>query len=84
MYYNNNISPFPNWAYNPQYINQQAYIQYQAQIQVYEQQQNIEVVKATNKFKEYLDATKKVDDNHKQELFFACLAVIADEMDWNK
>ena len=84
MYYNNNIPPFSNWAYNPQYINPQAYIQYQAQIQAYEQQQNIEVMKTANKFKEYLDATKKVDDNHKQELFFACLAVIADEMNLNK
>ena len=82
MYYNN-IPSFSNWAYNPQYINQQAYFQYQAQIQAYEQQQNIEVIKTANKFKEYLDAAQKVDDNHKQELFFACLAVIADKMNWN-
>lgn len=84
MYYNNNIPPFSNWAYNPQFINQQTFMQYQAQIQAYEQQQSIEVIKTVNKFKEYLDAAKKVDDNHKQELFFACLAVIADEMNWNK
>lgn len=84
MYYNSNIPPFYNWTYNPQYINPQAYVQYQAQIQAYEQQPNIEVIKTANKFKEYLDAAQKVDDNHKQELFFACLAVIADKMNWNK
>lgn len=84
MYYNNNgIPTFYNWTVNPQYINQQAYNQYQAQIQAYECQQNIEVIKTANKFKEYLDAAQKVDDNHKQELFFACLAVIADKMNWN-
>lgn len=80
----NNIPNFSNWSYNPEYFNQQAYYQYQAQIQAYEQQQNIEVIKTVNKFKEYLDAAQKVDDNHKQELFFACLAVIADKMNWNK
>ncbi len=57
---------------------------YQTQIQLYEQQQSIEVVKTANKFKEYLDEAQKVDDNLKQELFFACLTVIAEKMNWNR
>lgn len=81
---NNNIPPFSNWAYNPQYINPQAYSQYQAQIQAYEQQQNYEVVNTAHKLKEYLDAAKKVDNNHQDELFIACLAVLANELDWNR
>ncbi len=84
MYYNNNnFPPFSNWAYNPQYINPQAYMQYQAQIQAYEQQQSYEVANAAYKLKEYFDAAKKVDGNHQEELFAACLAVIANEMKWN-
>lgn len=84
MYYNNNIPPFSNWAYNPQYINPQAYMQYQAQIQAYEQQQNYEVMNTAHKLKEYLDSAKKVDNNHQDELFIACLAVLANELNWNK
>ena len=85
MFYNDNsIPPFFNWAYNPQYINQQAYLQYQAQILAYERQQNYEVIKTAHKLKEYIDAAKKVDSNHSAELFAACLAVIAEEMHWNK
>lgn len=85
MYNNNkNIPPFSNWAYNPQYINPQAYAQYQAQIQAYEQQQNCEVMNAAHKLKEYFDAAKKVDNNHQEELFIACLAVLASELNWNK
>lgn len=83
MYHNNNFPPFSNWAYNPQYINPQAYSQYQAQIQAYEQQQNYEVMNTAHKLKEYIDAAKKVDRNHSAELFAACILVIAEEMNWN-
>ncbi len=58
-------------------------MQYQAQIQAYEQQQSYEVANAAYKLKEYFDAAKKVDSNHQEELFAACLAVIAGEMNWN-
>ena len=71
------------WHYNPQYINQQAYIDYQSQIRAYEQQQSFEVAKTANKFREYLDSAQNVDDNHKKELFFAILAVVAEKMNWN-
>ncbi len=85
MYYNNNNCPqFANWSYNPQYINPQVYVDYQAQIRSYEQQQSLEVMKTANKFREYLNAAEKVDDMHKQELFFACLAVVAEKMNWNR
>lgn len=84
IYSNNTIPPFFNWAYNPQYFNQQAYLQYQAQIRAYEQQQNYEVVYTAHKLKEYIDAAKKVDNNHLAELFAVCFAVIAEEMSWNK
>lgn len=84
MFYNNDHIPFYNWAYNPQYINQQAYLDYQAQIRAYEQQQSYAVAKTVNKFKEYLDAAQNVDGNHREELFFAILAVVADKMNWNR
>lgn len=79
---NNQYPPFYSWAYNPEYINQQVYMQYQAQIQAYEQQQSYEVANTVHKFKEYLDSAKKVDDNHAEELYFACLAVLANELRW--
>ena len=82
MIFNNNPPPFYNWAYNPYYINLQTYQQYQAQILAYEQQQNCEVINTAHKLKEYIDAAKKVDSNHSAELFAACLAVIAKEMNW--
>lgn len=84
MYHNNSFPQFANWAYNPQYINQQNYLQYQEQIRPYEQQQNYEVLNTARKLKEYIDAAKKVDINHCAELFAVCLAVIAEEMNWNK
>lgn len=84
MFYNNDHIPFYNWAYNPQYINQQAYLDFQAQIRAYEQQQSYAVTKTVNKFKEYLDAAQNVDGKHREELFFAILAVVADKMNWSR
>ena len=84
MFYNKTIPPFASWAYNPQYINQQTYQQYQSQIWAYEQQQTFEVINTAHKLKEYFDAAKKVDSNHSAELFVACMAVIAEEMNWEK
>ncbi len=83
-YNNNNFPPFSQWAYNPQYMNPQAYMQYQAQIQAYEQQQSYEVANAAYKLKEYFEAARKVDNNHGAELFAACFVVIAKEMNWNR
>ena len=81
---NNQYPPFYSWSYNPTYMNQQAYLQHQAKIQAYEQQQSFEVANTVHKFKEYLDSAKKVDSNHAQELYFACLAVLANELKWNR
>jgi hypothetical protein len=84
MFFNNNNCPsFNNWAYNPQYINQQSFLENQAQIQAYEEQQNFAVAEAATKFREYLNAASQVDNNHQQELFFACLAVVAEQMNWH-
>lgn len=84
MYYNNNCPPFYDWSFNPQYINQRVYVDYQTQIQAYERQQTYEVANAAKKLKDYLDAAKTVDNNHQEELFIACLAVLANELNWNK
>jgi hypothetical protein len=80
---NNNCPPFNNWAYNPQYINQQAFLENQAQIQAYEQQQDSTVAEAATKLREFLNAASQVDNKHQQELLLACLAVVAEQMNWH-
>lgn len=72
----------PNWYYNPQCFNQQAYNQMQQEMQKYQQSQNEEVAKAFRAYKDFLDAYGKLDPAHQQELFFCCLSDFASRNHW--
>ena len=65
---------FNNTMFNPQYVNQAYYNQHQAQIAQYNFQQDVEVAKAAK--------AMKMDDYHQQQAFWACLGVLASEMNW--
>lgn len=75
MYFNDRM-------FNPQYVNQTYYNQIQAQIAQYNFEQNTEQAKALKAFREICEAVKKLDEQHQQELFMACLGVMAKEFEW--
>ena len=72
----------PNWYYNPNCINPQAYAQMQAQH--YEQKQQEEVFNAVKAYKDFLDAMEKLDPSHKQAVYKGCLDLVAIHMCWGK
>lgn len=73
---------FNNWYYNPNYFNQQTYYSQQAQIQAYEQNQQVEVIKARKAFNDLMDAVQKMDNAHQQEASMLCLADFARRSGW--
>lgn len=75
MYFNDRM-------FNPQYVNPTHYSQIQAQIAQYNFEQNTEQAKALKAFRDMCKAVKKLDDPHQQELFAACLGVMAEEFGW--
>lgn len=75
MYFNDRM-------FNPQYVNPTYYSQVQAQIAQYNFAQNTEQAKALKAFRDMCEALKKLDDQHQQELFIACLGVMATEFGW--
>ena len=75
MYFNDRM-------FNPQYVNQTYYNQIQAQIAQYNFEQNTEQAKALKAFREICEAVKKLDEQHQQELFMACLGVMSKEFEW--
>ena len=72
----------PNWYYNPNCFNQQAYAQMQAQ--QYEQSQQKEVYNAVKAYKDFLDAMGKLDSKHQQGVYYGCLCEIAKRMNWQR
>ena len=72
----------PNWYYNPQCFNQQTYNEFQQQVQQHQHSQNKEVGKAFHAYKDFLDAYRKLDSAHQQELFFYCLSDFASRNHW--
>ncbi len=75
MYFNDRM-------FNPQYVNPTYYSQAQIQIAQYSFEQNTEQAKALKAFRDMCEAVKKLDDRHQQELFMACLGVMAKEFGW--
>lgn len=75
MYFNDRM-------FNPQYVNPTYYNQIQAQIAQYNFEQNTEQAKALKAFREMCEAVKRLDEQHQQELFMACLGVMAKEFGW--
>lgn len=73
---------FNNWYYNPNYFNQQTYYSHQTQIQAYEQNQQVEVLKARKAFNDLMDAVQKMDVAHQQEASVLCLADFASRNGW--
>lgn len=75
---------FTNTMFNSQYVNPYYYSQQQPLIQQYDFQQNSEVIKAAHAVSDLCKAVKKMDEQHQQEAFLACLAVIAKEFGWQQ
>lgn len=76
------IMYFNERMFNPQYVNPTYYNQMQAQIAQYQLQQNVEVAKAVKAMRDMCKAVKKMDDQHQQEAFMACLGVMSQEFNW--
>lgn len=73
---------FTNTMFNSQYVNPYYYSQQQSLIQQYDFQQSSEVVEAAHAMSDLCKAVKKMDEQHQQEAFLACLTVIAKEFGW--
>lgn len=79
------MNQFYNQMFNPNYVNPAYYnlIQVQAE-QLYQQNQNTEVQKAIKATHDLCEAINKLDAEHQQQAFYACLVVLASELGWNK
>lgn len=79
------MNQFYNQMFNPNYVNPAYYnlIQVQAE-QLYQQNQNAEVQKAIKATIDLCEAVNKLDTEHQQQAFYACLVVLASELGWNK
>ena len=66
--------------FNPQYVNLEYYRRVE-QMQ-YQAKQNEEVANAVKAIHDLCEAVKKLDDQHQQIAFSACLAEMAKELDW--
>lgn len=78
------MNQFYNQMFNPTYVNPGFYqsIPTQAMWQ-YQQDQNTEVQKAVKATCDLCEAVNKLDVQHQQQAFYACLAVLATELGWN-
>ena len=78
------MNQFCNQMFNPAYVNPNYYQSIQAQAMwQYEQNQNAEVQKAVKATRDLCKAVIKLDVEHQQQAFYACLAVVAFEFGWN-
>ncbi len=73
---------FNSMMFNNNYVNQAYYQQQQEQILRYQFAQDEEVRKAVHAIKDLCNAVKKMDDEHQQQAFWACLAAMANEYGW--
>lgn len=71
---------FYNQMFNPQFVNPDYYRT--LQMQQYQNEQNKEVANAIKAMHDLCAAVNKLDEPHKQEAFFGCLAEIAKANDW--
>jgi len=77
---------FDNRMFNPTYVNPDYYRQMQAHIEAqrYEAEQNREIAKAVKAMHDLCEAAKKIDAQHQEQAFLACLGVIALENKWGR
>lgn len=68
--------------FNPQYVNRQFYQDNLSQIQQYNFEQDKEVANAVRAIHDLLKSIKKLDNQHQEVAFWACLAEIARENNW--
>ena len=73
---------FYNQMFNPQYVNQDYYRQVANQAAQYNYQQNAEVAKVVNAFHDLLESAKKLDAQHQEAAFLACLAEFERQKQW--
>lgn len=79
------MNQFYNRMFNPTYVNPGFYQSIPAQaIWQYQQEQNAEVQKAMKATRDLCEAVNKLDVQHQQQAFYACLAVLAAELGWNQ
>ena len=70
--------------FNPTYVNPSFYQSIPAQAMwQYQQDQNTEVQKAVKAMRDLCEAVNKLDVQHQQQAFYACLAVLAVGLGWN-
>ena len=76
---------FYQQMFNPTYVNSSYYAQKQIQDQIaqYHQEQNNEVMKAVKAVRDLCDSVKKMDNDHQQQAFAACLSVLVQEFNLN-
>lgn len=73
---------FNNQLFNPQYVNPQYYQTMKNQIEKYESDQNQEIMNAVKAIHDLCEAGRKIDAQHQQAAFNACLFQLAVEMNW--
>lgn len=75
------MNQFCNQMFNPVYINQTYCQSIPAQtIWQYQQDQNAEVQKAMKATQDLCETVNKLDVQHQQQAFYACLGIIAAEL----
>lgn len=73
---------FNNQMFNPATVNPLYYNAMKAQMAQYNWEQNKEVVNATKAIHDLCEAVKKLDADHQQIAFYACLNQMAIDMNW--
>ena len=74
---------FYNQMFNPQYVTPDYFAMLQAQAaKQYQQNQSNEVQKAVKATYDLCEAVNKLDAEHQQQAFYACLTVLAAELGW--
>lgn len=73
---------FTDQMFNPSTVNPQYYDSIRAQIIQSNWEQEKEIANAVKATHDLCGAIKKLDMNHQQEAFYACLQQIAIEMHW--
>ena len=78
------MNQFYDQMFNPAYVNQNFYQSSPPQAMwQYQQNQSAEVVKAMKATHDLCEAVNKLDAEHQQQAFYACLMVLASELGWN-
>ena len=75
---------FYDRMFNSTYVNPSFYQSIPPQTMwQYQQNQNAEVQKAVKATHDLCEAVNKLDAEHQQQAFYACLTVLATELGWN-